>query len=174
MAALDRWGYIERLAQAQQSGLAEEEAIVWARTRAFLDPDTQRWNAPGLGNTIGGISRDQTRRVRAIARALAVNPPPAETPSPVSPAPTDEALDSALLQPLDFSSPDPALPPTARPQAKAARKPQTAAAPEDVPSIPNGAVPTTQVLPPLSPRETDPALLEAAPREIPLMEGAQP
>lgn len=46
MAALDRWGYIERLAQAQQSGLPEEEAIVWARVRAFLDPDTSAGMPP--------------------------------------------------------------------------------------------------------------------------------
>jgi hypothetical protein len=69
-AALDRGGYIDWLAEARTLKLDGEEGIVWARTRSFLDPDTQQWNAPGLGNTVQGISHDQERRMRAIARAL--------------------------------------------------------------------------------------------------------
>ncbi|MEM9808421.1 MAG: hypothetical protein AAF959_24420 [Cyanobacteria bacterium P01_D01_bin.56] len=68
-AALDR-GYIDWLAQAKIIGLSENEAILWARTRAFLDPDTGRWNAPGLGNSVQTITHDQARRQRAIAQAL--------------------------------------------------------------------------------------------------------
>lgn len=68
-AALDHEGYIEWLAEARRLGMTGSEAITWARTRSFLDPDTQRWNAPGLGNTIDSIARDQSRRVRAIAKA---------------------------------------------------------------------------------------------------------
>lgn len=64
------WGYIDRLHQAKTMGLQGEEAILWARTRAFLDPDSGRWNAPGLGNTVQGISRDQSRRMGAIAQAI--------------------------------------------------------------------------------------------------------
>jgi hypothetical protein len=68
-AALDR-GYIPWLAQARQLHMPEAEAILWARTRAFLDPDTGRWNAPGLGNTVQAISADQARRQRAIAATV--------------------------------------------------------------------------------------------------------
>jgi len=71
LAALGTVGYVERLKQAQELGMPEAEAIVWARTRAFLDPDSQRWNAPGLGNTVQTISRDQQRRYDAIAQVLA-------------------------------------------------------------------------------------------------------
>lgn len=71
-AALDRGGYIDWLAEARTLKLEGEEGIVWARTRSFLDPDTQQWNAPGLGNTVQGISQDQERRMQAIARALSV------------------------------------------------------------------------------------------------------
>ncbi|WP_008318342.1 hypothetical protein [Leptolyngbya sp. PCC 6406] len=74
LAVLDREGYVEWLARARALNMSEEEAIVWARTRSFLDPDTQRWNAPGLGNNIDSISRDQARRATAIARALALAP----------------------------------------------------------------------------------------------------
>lgn len=75
-AALDR-GYIDWLAQAHRLGLPEAEAILWARTRAFLDPDSGQWNAPGLGNNVATISRDQARRQQAIAQALAGYRPPA-------------------------------------------------------------------------------------------------
>ncbi|MBD2259194.1 hypothetical protein [Pseudanabaena sp. FACHB-2040] len=70
LAALGPGSYIDWLTQARKLGLSGDEAIVWARTRAFLDPDTQRWNAPGLGNNVYSISRDQERRMLAIARAL--------------------------------------------------------------------------------------------------------
>jgi hypothetical protein len=75
LAALDRGGYIERLAQARRLEMTGEEAILWARTYAYLDPDTRAWNAPGLGNNIQSISRDQERRIGAISKALkAFNP----------------------------------------------------------------------------------------------------
>ncbi|NJL20845.1 MAG: hypothetical protein HC895_08575 [Leptolyngbyaceae cyanobacterium SM1_3_5] len=70
-AALSRGGYIDRLHQAHEMGLRDADAILWARTRAFLDPDTNRWNAPGLGNTVYSITADQDRRRRAIDRAIA-------------------------------------------------------------------------------------------------------
>ncbi|WP_346291898.1 hypothetical protein [Sphaerothrix gracilis] len=69
-AALSRGGYMDWLAEARKLGMTDSEAILWARTRSFLDPDTQRWNAPGLGNNVHSISRDQERRMRAIARAV--------------------------------------------------------------------------------------------------------
>ena len=69
-AALEEGGYIDRLAQARQKGMEHRDAIIWARTYAYLDPHTQRWNAPGLGNTLVSIKRDQTRRHQAIDRAF--------------------------------------------------------------------------------------------------------
>ncbi|BAU43547.1 hypothetical protein [Leptolyngbya sp. O-77] len=71
-AALSRGGYLDRLLEARQQGITGEEAILWARTRAFLDPDTQRWNAPGLGNTTESITRDQARRMVAVQRAISL------------------------------------------------------------------------------------------------------
>ncbi|WP_448596841.1 hypothetical protein [Thermoleptolyngbya sp.] len=72
-AALSRGGYLDRLLEARQQGMTGEAAILWARTHAFLDPDTQRWNAPGLGNTAESITRDQARRMVAVQRAIALN-----------------------------------------------------------------------------------------------------
>ena len=70
-AALGAGGFIERLRQAYDMGMDKADAIVWARTRSYLDPETGRWNAPGLGNTVQGITSDQSRRQQAIAQALA-------------------------------------------------------------------------------------------------------
>lgn len=69
-AALEQGGYIDRLAQARQKGISDSDAIIWARTYAYLDPTTQRWDAPGLGNTLTSIKRDQQRRHEAISKAF--------------------------------------------------------------------------------------------------------
>jgi hypothetical protein len=69
LAALDR-GYLNWLKQAQELGKSGSEAILWARVRSFIDPDTQQWNAPGLGNNIRQITADQQRRMDAIARVM--------------------------------------------------------------------------------------------------------
>ena len=69
LAALDR-GYISWLAVARQRPMAETDRIVWARTRAFLDPDSGRWAAPGLGNTLNSIRWDQARRQQAVQQVL--------------------------------------------------------------------------------------------------------
>ncbi|MFM7426788.1 MAG: hypothetical protein ACKO7W_17625 [Elainella sp.] len=69
-ALLDSQGYIEWLAQAHAMGYSGQDAILWARVQSFKDPKTQRWNAPGLGNTAESITRDQQRRMQAIARAI--------------------------------------------------------------------------------------------------------
>ncbi|EKU97009.1 hypothetical protein Lepto7375DRAFT_1042 [Leptolyngbya sp. PCC 7375] len=69
LAALDR-GYIDWLAIARQQSMGEADRIVWARTRAFLDPDSGRWNAPGLGNTLNSIRWDQARRQQAVQQAI--------------------------------------------------------------------------------------------------------
>jgi hypothetical protein len=73
-AALGQGGYVDWLAQARQRGISGSDAVLWARTRAFINPVTQRWDAPGLGNTAEAIGHDQARRMGAIARAIAANP----------------------------------------------------------------------------------------------------
>ena len=70
LAALDKGGYIERLAEAYEKGKSGEAAISWARTHAYFDPDKQAWDAPGLGNNRYSIQRDQERRMAAIDKAL--------------------------------------------------------------------------------------------------------
>ncbi|MBD2089087.1 hypothetical protein H6F67_04365 [Microcoleus sp. FACHB-1515] len=80
-AALSSGGYIDRLRQARDMGLQGSDAVLWARTRAFLDPRTDRWNAPGLGNNVHSITADQDRRRRAIARAIEVQPQIAAVPA---------------------------------------------------------------------------------------------
>lgn len=71
LAALDQGGYIDRLRSAHQRGFTGSEAVLWARTYSFMNPRTQTWEAPGLGNTYDSISHDQERRRQAIVRALA-------------------------------------------------------------------------------------------------------
>lgn len=71
LAALDRGGYIERLKQAQAEGLRGEDAILDARVNAYRHPDTNLWDAPGLGNNEASIRHDQARRINAIAQAIA-------------------------------------------------------------------------------------------------------
>ncbi|WOD37490.1 hypothetical protein [Nodosilinea sp. E11] len=71
LAAIGRVGYIERLAEAKANGYEGAEAIVVARTRSYINPNTGRWNAPGLGNTEPSIRRDQKRRADAVAKAIA-------------------------------------------------------------------------------------------------------
>jgi hypothetical protein len=70
MAALGKGGYVDWLDQAHQMGMRGSDAVLWARTRSFLDPDTRQWDAPGLGNSLHRISSDQERRQVAIARAI--------------------------------------------------------------------------------------------------------
>jgi hypothetical protein len=70
-AALDEFGYIDRLAEAYARGLSGSDAILWARVQSFIDPHTQTWDAPGLGNSEDRITRDQERRMIAIAKAIA-------------------------------------------------------------------------------------------------------
>lgn len=71
-AALDEYGgYIDWLAVARTSGLDGADAILSARVRSFLDPQTKTWDAPGLGNSEERITSDQERRMLAIARAIA-------------------------------------------------------------------------------------------------------
>ncbi|MEO0406548.1 MAG: hypothetical protein AAF289_04275 [Cyanobacteria bacterium P01_A01_bin.135] len=70
LAALGENGYIPRLAEARQRQLRGADAIVWARTWAYVDPQTRELNAPGLGNRLWRVRADQDRRRRAISTAL--------------------------------------------------------------------------------------------------------
>jgi len=70
-ALLDVAGYIDWLEQAHSLGITGSDAILWARVQSFIDPKTEQWNAPGLGNTAESITHDQQRRMEAIARAIA-------------------------------------------------------------------------------------------------------
>jgi len=72
LAALGTEGYLDRLEEAYERGYEGSEAILQARIYAYLDPETKRWNAPGLGNTLEGITADQQRRQQAIAAAIAL------------------------------------------------------------------------------------------------------
>ncbi|MDX2214689.1 MAG: hypothetical protein SFY66_15470 [Oculatellaceae cyanobacterium bins.114] len=112
-AALSRGGYIDRLRQAHDMGLQGTDAVLWARTRSYLDPDSGRWNAPGLGNNVYSITNDQERRLRAIARAIAAKPQATasanSTPAPVNPRaalnvePSQIEANADLILSLDLS-----------------------------------------------------------------------
>jgi hypothetical protein len=63
--------YPEHLARAKQMGLSGEKAILEGRVWGYWNARSQRWDAPGLGNTEANIRYDQNRRMQAIASALA-------------------------------------------------------------------------------------------------------
>ncbi len=73
LAAIDRGGYVDRLRQAYAQGLRGSEAVLQARTYSYLNPNTNQWDAPGLGNNFDSISRDQARRLNAVADAIATH-----------------------------------------------------------------------------------------------------
>ncbi|MFM2431335.1 MAG: hypothetical protein RLZZ511_2548 [Cyanobacteriota bacterium] len=70
LAALSEGGFVDRLQAAKQQGLQGSDAILQARVYAYKNPRTQRWEAPGLGNTKASITHDQARRQAAIAEAI--------------------------------------------------------------------------------------------------------
>ena len=70
LAALDPGGYIARLKQARAQGLTGSAAVLEARTYSSLNPQTQQWEASGLGNREDSIRYDQTRRAMAISQVL--------------------------------------------------------------------------------------------------------
>ncbi|MGB3615584.1 MAG: hypothetical protein WBA10_17450 [Elainellaceae cyanobacterium] len=71
LAALSADGYLDRLKEAYDRGYTGSDAVLEARIYAYLDPETNRWNAPGLGNTFESIRADQQRRQQAVAAAIA-------------------------------------------------------------------------------------------------------
>jgi hypothetical protein len=70
LAALAQGGFVDRLHEAKQQGLTGSDAILQARVYAYKNPQTGRWEAPGLGNTKSRITQDQARRQAAIAAAI--------------------------------------------------------------------------------------------------------
>ena len=106
-AALGRGGYLEWLSEAHRLGMTDSDAILWSRTRSFLNPDTQRWNAPGLGNTVSSISRDQERRMRAIARAMDMHQ---SQPAPVMATKPEMALSQPQPRASQATSASPSKP----------------------------------------------------------------
>ncbi|MBE9008763.1 hypothetical protein IQ250_00860 [Pseudanabaenaceae cyanobacterium LEGE 13415] len=70
LAALEQGGYIDRLREAYAQGLRGSEAVLQARTYSYINPRTNQWDAPGLGNNFDSISRDQARRQTAIYDAI--------------------------------------------------------------------------------------------------------
>lgn len=70
LAALERGGYIDRLREAYAQGLRGSEAVLQARTYSYINPRTNQWDAPGLGNNLNSISRDQARRQSAVYDAI--------------------------------------------------------------------------------------------------------
>ncbi|MGF1514359.1 MAG: hypothetical protein ACFB5Z_11780 [Elainellaceae cyanobacterium] len=73
-AALGEGGYIDRLVEAYDKGLRGADAILWARTWSYINPETGAWDAPGLGNALWSIRDDQERRRQAIAQVLKLSP----------------------------------------------------------------------------------------------------
>jgi murein DD-endopeptidase MepM/ murein hydrolase activator NlpD len=71
-ASIGRKGFPYRLKEAWQNGLSGDAAISAARVRAFIDPDTDHFDAPGLGGPTE-IKADQERRMRQIDTALRVH-----------------------------------------------------------------------------------------------------
>lgn len=69
LAALEHGGYIDWLQEAKRRQLAANEAIIWARTWSYWDPQLNSWNAPGLGNHWDSIYADQERRHWAVVQA---------------------------------------------------------------------------------------------------------
>lgn len=134
-AALEREGYIEWLAEAHKLGMNGSEAIVWARTRSFIDPNTQRWNAPGLGNNVHSISQDQSRRVQAIAKAVSTGAV-AHTLSDIYPQ-TQQTSDADSLQ---------AQPPSSNKNNEAQANTQTADSPEAIDVFLQGSVDSSATL----------------------------
>ena len=70
LAALDRGGYIDRLKESRDRGLRGTEAILQARVNSYREPNTNLWDAPGLGNNEADIRHDQARRMDAVEAAM--------------------------------------------------------------------------------------------------------
>lgn len=125
-AVLGQSGYVDWLAEAYASGKDSSDAILSARVNSFLDPATQTWNAPGLGNSEDSITHDQSRRMQMIDQAIAAyeqqpNQPliaQQPAPSPVPPAPTPPSS-IPTASPVPTASPAPSPAPAPQPSLAA-------------------------------------------------------
>ncbi|MCD8487928.1 MAG: hypothetical protein LRZ84_14625 [Desertifilum sp.] len=62
--------YLDRLKQCRSEGKTGTDAVLCARERAYIDPQTGRLDAPGLGNDPGRVRQDQKRRIDEILETL--------------------------------------------------------------------------------------------------------
>jgi hypothetical protein len=69
-AAINDGGYSLRMAEAIQKGLTGYDRILYARTASFVNPNTGRLDAPGLGNTWDRVVADQARRMDMIRATM--------------------------------------------------------------------------------------------------------
>ena len=69
-AVWERGGYLDTLKKAKSQNFTGEKAIIEARTKAFWNPNTMKWDAEGLGSNEDSVRHDQTRRAGAISQAL--------------------------------------------------------------------------------------------------------
>ncbi|BAY59273.1 hypothetical protein NIES2135_61500 (plasmid) [Leptolyngbya boryana NIES-2135] len=75
LAALEpNGGFIDRLKQCRGQGKTGSDAVLCARSQSFRNPITGELEAPGLGNSLSRVERDQQRRMDAIRDALASAP----------------------------------------------------------------------------------------------------
>jgi len=176
MAALSKGGYVDWLEQAHKMGLRGSEAVIWARTRSFLNPDTGRWNAPGLGNNVHTITNDQERRFLAIARALEFHQqnaapnsqpgsPQALAPLPVPQAPADHLIFQDLTDKNKVASQPPPREPLEPPSVLAteAALPPPPPPPASLPVRLGSASPITPPMPGRSDSKASPTKTAALP-----------
>ncbi|MCL6436373.1 MAG: hypothetical protein K6T90_19620 [Leptolyngbyaceae cyanobacterium HOT.MB2.61] len=104
LAALGKPGYPDYLQQVKNQGKKGQDAILEARVWSFWNPETNRWDAPGLGNTEAGIRHDQKRRMLAIARVLAIYQPQTVAQSPQKYANWLSSNKHALANPYSFQT----------------------------------------------------------------------
>ncbi len=118
LAALsDEGGYVDRLQEAYRQGHRGSDAVLEARVYSYLNPSTNRWDAPGLGNTYQGIKADQLRRQQAIARVLdhsgIIAHQPISNPEPATPLPQEIEPQPAHAAPVPIPTYDIAAVPSA-------------------------------------------------------------
>lgn len=118
LAALsDEGGYVDRLQEAYRQGHRGSDAVLEARVYSYLNPSTNRWDAPGLGNTYQGIKADQLRRQQAIARVLdhsgIIAHQPISNPEPATPLPQEIEPQPAHATPVPIPTYDIAAVPSA-------------------------------------------------------------
>lgn len=65
LAALEPGGFIDRLKECKRE-------LVCVRSQSFIDNETGRLDAPGLGNNMNQVRADQKRRIDAINSTFAI------------------------------------------------------------------------------------------------------